>query len=306
MNNDINVGIWYSVWYAKSAENSCDNKINTWTAWNIPYKPLMPDGRYDTYDSLDKNVADCHIKEISEAGIDFIIMDQTNNIDVDSGYINERAIFTALRIMLFNNNLTKGQRRVRYCSAVGGIQFSGNAANIEEEAKKIYTRYNMSEDYHYYLNGKPLLIIYFGNIDVGIWENYSGDTAYADKFTIRYANNDSIAGYYGWAFDKGTGYNDEVMVVMPGWDNMKGAAPVKRSRGKWYADQWKKVLNAGIKPRITVINSFNEYAEGTAVFPADTSRFPSGGDVWINSAGNNDFTMYWEMTKTYIKQLRGI
>lgn len=301
------IGIWYSTWYAKKAENSPDNKINTWTAWNIPFKPLLPDGRYETYDSLDEEVTLFHLKMMSEAQIDFIIMDQTNNIDVDGGYINQRSLSVAKTIKKYNDD--PSHRPVKYCSAIGGIQWSQDAATIENEAMLLWNRYCAQdyggEKYHYMIDGKPVMVVY-GDGAKDKWDAYAGDKTYASKFSIRWADNASRPGYWGWAFDKGTKEHWETMVVMPGWNNMKGATPVPRRYGETYKKSWDVVLNAETKPRILVINSFNEYAERTAVFPADSSTAVPVSDRWLNEEYEVDNTMYWEMTVEYIRQFKAM
>jgi len=160
-----------------------------------------------------------------------------------------------------------------------------------------------TSEYHYYLDDKPLLIVY-GDGGEELWTNYTGNKTYGDLFTIRYADNGSNPGRFGWAFDKGIQLHEEVAVVMPGWNNRKGAPVVLRNQGKWYRKQWETLLKAETKPRILVINSFNEYAENTAIFPADTSRMANEVEKWTNENGEISSSMYWDMTKDYIQQLR--
>lgn len=302
---DCDIGIWYSVWYAYLDEMSNSVQRNTWNAWDIQYDVLLPDGTYGKYDSLDEDFIFFHLEQMADLGIDFVIMDQTNHIDVENGYINERALKFAQCIKEWND--IPENRPIKYCSAIGAIQWSNNAASIEQEAKILWDRYCMQEfgtsDYHYYLDDKPLLIVY-GDGGEELWNNYDGKKTYGEMFTIRYADNGSNPGRYGWAFDKGTQLHEEVVVVMPGWNNRKGAPPVMRNQGKWYREQWEKLLMAEKKPEIVVINSFNEYAENTAIFPADTSKMTNEIEKWIDENGEISTTMYWKMTKDYIEQLR--
>ena len=88
---DCDIGIWYSVWYAYLDEMSNSVQRNTWNAWDIQYDVLLPDGTYGKYDSLDEDFIFFHLEQMADLGIDFVIMDQTNHIDVENGYINERA-----------------------------------------------------------------------------------------------------------------------------------------------------------------------------------------------------------------------
>ena len=111
LNKSGEVGIWYSVWYAKKDPETLgyttENKnpqYNTWIAWDIPYIPLGPNGIFETHDSLDEEVINYHLKVMSEADIDFIIMDQTNYIDVENRYINFGAMAMAKKIKVWNDN----------------------------------------------------------------------------------------------------------------------------------------------------------------------------------------------------------
>ena len=87
-----------------------------------------------------------------------IIMDQTNNIDVDGGYINQRSLSVAKTIKKYNDD--PSHRPVKYCSAIGGIQWSQDAATIENEAMLLWNRYCAQdyggEKYHYMIDGKPV------------------------------------------------------------------------------------------------------------------------------------------------------
>ena len=299
------IGIWYSTWYAYTEPGSDSNRFDTWHAWDIDFTPQLPDGTFGYYDSADENVIRFHLEKLSEAQIDFIIMDQTNNIDVDGGYINERSLAVVRYIKTYNDS---GARPVRYCSAIGGIQWSQNAKTIEDEAKMLWRRYCEQdfggEKYHYYLDGKPLLIVY-GDGAEQKWTEYEGDKTYAEKFTIRWADNKNTPGYYGWAYTKGPVWDGNVTVVMPGWHNRAGHTPVGRKLGETYKKFWAAILDAEYRPRIIIINSFNEYAERTAVFPATSSDKTENGDKWYKDRKKTeDSYMYWEMTVSYIKEFK--
>lgn len=316
VNADKEVGIWYSTWYAELAPSTpgytTENRVpqyNTWISWSIQYAPLSPDGEFETYDTMNNDVLTYHISEMTEAGIDFIIMDQTNHIDVAQGYINARSLNMAKMIGEWNSD--PSHRPLRYSTAIGEFQFTGDPASIEKEAKIIYERYNIQNfggtDNLYYLEGKPLLVVYAGNVNTALWNVYKGSKEYADKFTIRWASNDSRPGFYGWAYNNGSVYDEEAVVVMPGWRNNVGAAPVLRDNGHWYEDSWDVVLSAPQKPKMVIINSFNEYAERTGVWPADTSSMqgtPTEVDMWFNADGQLDPYMYWNMTKLKIAEYK--
>ena len=300
------IGIWYSTWYGYGQPGSTNNQFDTWNAWGIESTPLLPDGSFGRYDSLNESVMQFHLEKMSEAQIDFIIMDQTNRIDADNGYINKRSLAMAKKIKQYNDS---GARPVRYCSAIGAVQWDRNGATIEQEARMLWERYVTQdfggEKYHMYYEGKPLLIVYGDAED--IWNSYTGDKTYGNKFTIRFAGNNSTPGYWGWAYDKGVQWHPEVTVVMPGWHNRAGHAPVNRNYGETYKKFWRKVLNEPESPRFIVINSFNEYAERTAVFPAVISDDAREGDKWYTDENRvQDPYMYWNMTVDYIQKFKAM
>ncbi len=283
------------------------NIYDTWDAWNIRYRPWTL-GSYQAYDSGNVSVIDEHLATIAEAGIDFLLLDETNNLYVDEGYIFLRAKALASRIDAWNSNAS--HRPIRYALVIGANQFSHNPASLEAEAGEVWRQFaNTTDggvDNYYYLDGKPLLVNYCGQSDQTAWQQWTGAKANVDKFTLRWAHSPAGANNYGWEIREGSVPGDEVMLVMPGWNNNKGAKPVSRQHGFLYAKHsWEVVLAMPRLPRAVVINSFNEYAEETAVAPADTSLVSGATELWTNAAGEVDPFMYWDMTTSYIQLLRG-
>lgn len=278
---------------------------NTWQGWNIKYVPYTL-GSYQTYDSGDSAVIDEHLSMCADAKVDFLLLDETNNLYVDEGYIFERAKALAARVRTWNANAAN--RDVKYAVAIGGIQFSQNPATLEWEAGEVWKQFantvDGGVDNYYHVNGKPLLVVYCTPSNKTAWQNYTGDKTNSGRFSLRWAHSPSEAGTYGWEVRNGTVDHDEVMVVMPGWNNNKGVAPVSRSNGDYYTlSCWDKVLTKASKPQIVVINSFNEYAEETAVAPTDTANVTAPTEKWYNKSGQLDNHMYWNMTKEYINAL---
>ena len=318
------IGIWYSVWYDMNEKNSFWDTSGRYTATDpgdpIYYRPLLPNGTYGKYGSGDAEVIQFHLEQITEAQIDFIILDQTNQID--NGIMNSCSLKVARAIMNWND--VEGNRKIRYCSGIGAHATKDNMKHIEDECKKLVDRYikknwGSAED-HVYVNGKPLVIIYNDYFTEADWKAYqkSHDTPYADQFTFRFAKGhvrQGQKGYWGWVMPEGPQINADVAVVMPGWykidktGNSFGNANlpyVFRNRGKFYENCWKTLLKSDIVPDYVVINSFNEYAEHTAVFTAKTDLFPSnyGIEKWLDASGKENPSMYWDMTKLYIAKFK--
>ena len=100
---------------------------------------------------------------------------------------------------------------------------------------------------------------------------------------------------------------EDVVTIQPGWyKNPHPLEKVYRKRGETYKTQWETILSSNITPNFIVINSINEYAEQTAIWPADTSDFPAnyGVERWLNKEGQEDPYLYWNMTKEYIQKYR--
>lgn len=305
------VGIWYSLWYDSLNRGSFWE--NEGTGKKIYYRPLLPDGTYGKYDSADKDVQKFHLEQMADAGIDFLIYDQTNGLDIKNStgqpFIFNNALSMSRTIRDWNE---AGNRPIKYCSSIGMIAvLQDNLAMVEEEAKVLYEQFVMrpwgGEENHIYVDGKPLLILM--PLIAEKWEAYDGDKTYANKFTIRYATGYSYGeeGQWGWVVPK-TFVTEDVATLMPGWYKLPTHLPgvVYRNRGETYKKNWEILLASTINPNFIVINSFNEYAEHTGIFTADTSLFPDDYMIerWIDETGEENPSMYWDMTKEYIAKYR--
>lgn len=296
-------------WQARSSYRYNKANIqNTWEAWDIRYLPFTL-GEYETYDSANESVIDEHLAMISAAGIDFLVLDETNNLYVDQGYIFNRAKALASRINAWNSN--PGNPPLRYMIVTGGIQFSRDPSTLEFEAGEVWEQFvdtvDGGEKNYYHLDGKPLLVNYCPPDIPETWEAWTGDKSSASKFTLRWAHSpaSSRRNTYGWEVRSGSVPGDEAMIVMPGWNNNKGAPETSRQRGAFYQQRcWDEVFATWEKPEIVIINSFNEYAEETAVAPADTSNVVAPTEKWYNQDGVLDNDLYWEMTLENIQRLR--
>ncbi|MBR5280741.1 MAG: hypothetical protein IKU26_07250 [Clostridia bacterium] len=321
------VGAWYSLWYDGTGPDSFWDTVTNDYGDPIPilYKPLLPDGTFGRYVSSDDAIIQFHLQEITKVGIDFLIFDQTNDIDAKNAsgktWINNNSVKMAKAIMKWNK--VEGNRPIQYCSAVGtfasvdkatGQAYPAGAKKlnvIEEEAEKLYNRYIIkewgNETNHVYVDGKPLLVVF--TVTEQEWNEYkkTNETPYADKFALRFAvGHATEPGLWGWVIPKAQ-VTEDVVTINPGW--YKDPHPLEkvyRNRGETYKTQWETILSSNITPNFIVINSINEYAEQTAIWPADTSDFPANHPIerWLNKDGEEDPYLYWNMTKEYIQKYR--
>ncbi|WP_285725636.1 FG-GAP-like repeat-containing protein [Psychromicrobium xiongbiense] len=307
-------GVGGGTWNVERYRGADTVSTNTWAGFPgkpaIRYLPLTL-GSYQTYDSGDPAVIDEHIATITDAKVDWLLMDETNSLNNVSGAILNRAKDVAQRLKVNNDNPAK--RQLRYAFAIGGVQWTGNPLTIEQEAAQTWSEFANNStiggaNYYYQLDNKPLLVVYATKTIQNAWLSYTGDKSSTSHFTVRFASSDPAQpGEYGWQLDaNGTPSNDEVMLTMPGWNNnVSGYTPVSRKNGLYYAaDCWSKVLNRAVKPRVVVINSFNEFAEETGIQVADTSQLVAPAEKWYNTDGVIDNAMYWNMTKDFVNQLK--
>lgn len=292
-------GTWKVDLYHSTKANIHD----TWSAWNIDYVPYTL-GQYRQYDSGEEEVIQEHLTMCANAKIDFLLLDETNHLYVDDYYIYNRACEMASAIQGWNTD--SSNRRIEYAIAIGGIQWSHDPAEIESEAAEVWNRFytEYEQDNYFSVDDKPLLVVFCIPEDAEAWRNWSGDKTATSNFTVRFAHGPAQANNYGWQIENGSIPADEVMVVMPGWNNNKGWTPVSRANGAFYSQScWDVVLAQTTLPEIVLINSFNEYAEETAVAPTDTSNVTGQSEQWRNANNAVDNFMYWNMTIQYINQL---
>ncbi|HEY0829200.1 MAG TPA: discoidin domain-containing protein [Bacilli bacterium] len=286
------------------------NLHNFWTDHHIKYLPLTL-GTYQQYSSTDTAVVDEHLSTIASASIDFLLFDETNGIYVDDYYIYYGAKTAASRIKNWNSDAS--HRNIKYALAIGDIQYTHEPQSVEFEAGETWNNFVNTADggtaNYYHLNGKPLLVLFSNSTDRNAWINWTGDKTNSNKFTVRYAEGGTPAGFYGWYTPStGTNVHSEVTVVMPGHNaNQPNYTPISRAKGDYYSLlAWDRVMQQNPKPQIVMINSFNEYAEETAVAVTDTSNVEGLTEKWLNKNDVMDHYMYWNMTKNYIARLSNL
>ncbi len=265
---------------------------------------------------------------IAQAGVDYLLFDETNGLHVDGNYILQRAQAVCRRLALFNQ-ITGS--RLKFAVAIGGIQYDHLPQTVEAEAADVLALFANDPTCgpHYQAEGgKPLLALYAERADRQAWLNYASKSA-SNSFTVRYVQGRlpgadgvsypsssgqgcgtpppsatppaaEIGDYLGWGTPYGAVGNGAHAVVMPGWDNHWTERVERTQLGQsagFYRDcAWGKVLSRATLPGAVIVNSFNEYAEETAVAPTDTSAL--GARQWSSPF------LYWMLTRDFIKQYK--
>jgi hypothetical protein len=144
----------------------------------------------------------------------------------------------------------------------------------------------------------PLLVVYTAP--------GAGDDWADTRFTIGMATGTASGasaimrsrGVFGWVFDEPTIVSKRVMGVMPGWatDHLgRNTTPIPREGGNLFIREWLRAIKEN--PEIIIINSWNDFAEETAIEPA--KRTSSGASLWADSYGTECPTYYAEIARGY-------
>jgi PKD-like domain/Secretion system C-terminal sorting domain/FG-GAP-like repeat len=279
---------------------------NLWDAWNIRYLPLTL-GSYQQYDSGNPLVIREHLAELTAAKVDYLLLDETNRIYAEDSTIFNRAQAVAGEIKTWNNN--PANKDIYYAYAVGGVQFTGDPNDIEYEAQEVWNNVVNNADNgglstYFMLEGKPLLVVYYGQLSYKTaWEALSSHP-WTQYFTMRWClgtNGDSsIPDLYGWGLPNGSIISPNLMEVMPGWNNKHGqftSRTYNGVEGDFYRKQcWDRVLTQ--LPTTVIINSYNEFGEETGLQRSNTSQLTGISEKWSSP------DMYWNMTVDYINQYK--
>lgn len=234
------VGMWYSTWY----------KANDPNFWG-DYHPTR--GRYD---SNDDGVIDEHIKTLEQAGVDFVILDNTNNLHVYGNYILDSSLHFCSRAL---------QSRIGVVVAVGGMQYGGGAQRLAEELLEVKQLFVDGSCGASYLKSElgPVIVSYApDNLSDS---DQAALTAQHPDIDLRWIHGVARSGEMGWANPAGSLPSCDVMVSMPGWQNAYGQY-VDRAGGSFYINSLNAALS--VNPSMVVIASFNDFAgERTGIEP---------------------------------------
>eukprot|EP00048_Salpingoeca_helianthica_P010248 m.147632 g.147632 ORF g.147632 m.147632 type:complete len:644 (+) comp15044_c0_seq1:2545-4476(+) len=321
----VPVAIWaQGLWAALPPAYGTPTLYNNWEGWSLGYAPLL-----GQYDSGDTRVINAHIEALLGASIDYIIFDLTNNIE--TAFIRDRGWLVCQQLARLRASTNAST--LRYAIAIGGMQYSGDPVTMETEAEIAWRRWVTNSTcggpatYHH-VDGKPLLLSYTSYAQRQQWADLTNHSQ-TDRFTIRWVQGalpDQGHGcpaqsggidphapwvpppaqygeYGGWGIPNGSLPNPDTMVVMPGWNNSEGCI-VRRNDPEplWFYTHacWSRVLEAN--PRHVILNSWNEFAEQTAIEPADTTQLPAGCEPWVDAQGNPSPSIYWRTAVDYLSR----
>jgi protein tyrosine phosphatase (PTP) superfamily phosphohydrolase (DUF442 family) len=269
------VGIGYQTWFPPQKWDK---------AWDEP--------ELERYDSSDKAVIRRHAEWLSEAGVDFIWNDWSNNITSGPGREDLIAIESAThKVFEIYSDLEKRPKISIFLGIDNNPDYITNGA-LKRKADQVYETYIADPRFRPLIQdylGKPLLVIY-------VWcpsPFQEGLPQWDDpRFTVRWmtgfmddqpnlAEKDgrSKYGFWSWwdrspqTFSVLNG-QPEAMVVSAAFPGHKGWEDSEhpgrgRRKGETFREQWRRACEIG--PKIVVVNSWNEWIPNEELTPEQSN-----------------------------------
>jgi hypothetical protein len=272
------VGTWYITFFTAKDE------FHHWADVN-KRRGAMPLG--GTYSAGDPAVIERQWRELREAGIDWLLMDDTNTVFVDN-----RAIDQNIRAWFDFMDARPEAERIPIAIAAGGeLNQHGNRESWTSAVDYLWKTYAQRPSY-LRDHGKPVLHWYIEKEQV--WPDWD-DRRWTVRKTYHFFNQTSARDNGGWAYgsDIKPIETPECISFHPGWDLSPPGHP--RGTGHRYRYSWMRAIAA--QPRHILLSTWNGFNEGDALEDSDAWRDPSGKPApqW-----------YRRMTRGYIAAYKGL
>ena len=269
------IGLWYTAWWTK------DDQFHHWDHCHV-----LPVG--GPYTAGDPAVIARHFGQFHAMGIDFLIMDDTNDVGNDGGRINDN-----IRAWFDFMDRQPAADRIPICIGGGGEMRDGGKTRQQQAADYYWNNWARRPSY-FRLDGKPLLLV---DTD----KNYGPGDFTDPRFTVRWVyNGDNYRAMaerktWGWGSYAPAPVLKECMSIWPGhrypgYVEQQGQDPVEEPRegGKLYAREWLRVLDA--HPEYVTIADWNNFQEETAI--EDSYN-------WVDPMGYAVPDLYRRITRAY-------
>jgi hypothetical protein len=315
---------WEADWAGPHPTKSLD--VNGW-------RPVAPAGSAYTaypknqYDAFDSDVIDYQLREIRDADIDYVSLDESNDLSTAGGFLWNRAQKVCQRIAA----LRPAEPRIPRLTVLIGSFGDGTPGQVQAQAQTTYEDLATNSQCgeidsrglargYMQLQGKPVVVLYLEKPAKDAFLSattplVNGETPYewvSNRFTIRWhqgavewhppANKpDAYPGadfwkYFGMVWWDGSIPSSLGMGVMPGWkrqyDDSRYVArhvpEVDKEFYDWCA--WRRVYSQSPRPDVVEIEGYNGYGERTAV----ASSVAPADAGWYNNATEPDW--YWRRT----------
>ena len=246
------VGVHYFAWYQLEAGGS-RNQVT-----RVP--PDSPKPSLGWYDSADTDVMATQIREIEEAGFDFVAVHVIAGLP--QTWSNARAFVDRL-----------SGRRLKAALVLDSLYNDPPAVKARWVEK---ARQEFAGDSHYLrLYGQPLVMLFSSHLDFdapglllrNVYWSYRYDPG-KNPF-----NRDLGLEPRDWPFWAPTPQPlaNGLVPVIPGYTDVALGRPQpmlhERNNGQLYREQWQRAL--ALHPEVILVYSWNEYFERTAIEPTD-------------------------------------
>ncbi len=271
------IGMWYTLWWMPG-------NTGHWLDW-ARYQPLA-----GYYQSGQGAAFATHLADFAAMKLDFLLLDHTNGVDNDGGDIkkNGEALLATLKA-----STTTGVKQAIAGGAPLWMGSSPDKTAQQTEDDYVYSTFANPKIASRMLDtsGLPLFVVYTAP--------GAGDDWTDPRFGIGSATGTSSGasavmrshGLFGWVFDEPTIVDKRVMGTMPGWSTAhlgRATTPILREGGNLFVREWLKAIKEN--PDTIMINSWNDFAEETAIEPA--TRTIAGAELWADSYGTECSSFY--------------
>jgi len=270
------VGIAYSLWH----------RNQQWQKAAGPHKP-WGEPELGFYRSDDTAILTRHAGWLSGAGVDFVVVDWSNDLGMDvrrpGGPASQRFIETATETLFQTWGALPAAPRVVLMIGAPGDKAALRNGQLTAKANEVHAlfvadavRARLLQRYL----GKPLLLVYVGTPSP--WPN--GLPPWRDdRFTVRFVTGFvtqqrtllgpgrvSKYGYWSWEDRGQPSYpvfdgHPENMTVVAAW---RGKGSPGRDGGRTYIRQWEDARRVG--PRFVLGGTFNEWWISEQISPGDS------------------------------------
>ena len=289
------VGMWYTVWW-DSAEKDPQHFEGHWNS-ETRVKPIK-DGYYAADDP--QKLQD-DFSYFNKIGIDYLLLDDTNNHYADGGNIAAHidACFRMAKQL-------GADHAPKLCFGGGSPLLNNDEPGMIAELGMLYRYAEEYSEHMFRVDGKPLCVNF--NLPHNyVWQDPLG------RFTMRPAAGHTSeglgcdaqpyldkVGMYGWVFDHQYEQSG-IYGINPGWSRShnglkSNAEPLSREHGNYYRQQWLKAIKQN--PETIVIASWNDHAEETGIEAVELLE-P------IEGRGQEDPFYYQKITEGYLALRHG-
>jgi hypothetical protein len=278
----LKIGIFYYVWYNPSWDFS-------WNKSKIVDQPIL-----GYYNSSDTAIISQHLRDISDLGIDFVVVSWWGFYD-DYGRFTDTAAKQVFKVA------KDSESNLKFVIMVEPFNKSGGPYDYAEIYNHVYDNFVAPFPSFYYNDSKPL-ICFFNDPEHAPGLTDNGAIPLDDRFKVVLVGQQN---YTQWIYtdlniyDKPAHEPYNQTSVTPRYDDSRIRSPstpvdISLSQGV-YDQEWKNATKLWKEEKIDtiLITSWNEYPERTAIEPH-----------YNPNATNPDPWFLYNKSKHYIEQIQ--